>query len=391
MNKDIFCSAPWTSLFIDTNGEVKPCCASREPFGNIKNNTVAEIINGPKHLSVKQALLDGIKTKHCSYCYESEALSGDSTRSWFNNTTPVDNPQLKDYKLQMIDIRWSNFCNLRCLYCNPNSSSSIAEHWIQNDFVFLKTHNIQFDRTNKQSVRAWQSEIMQLVKDNILTIKEVYLLGGEPLLIKENLELINLITDQKVTLITNLSLDNTNNKIYKQLLTKPNVHWSISLENIGDKFEFIRNNASWKQIIHNIEELKKLEKNYSFTMQYCMYSAFDLYETLQKLKQYGNVDINLLIQPGLLVVTKFGEEICNLCIAQIEKVLNDKEMVEWLNVNNTEFLIQTKTTLSDANLVRDSTLPNLNQGFIDMQELNPGPHKFEDLWPEVWEILQRNK
>lgn len=385
MDKDVFCSAPWTSLFIDTNGEVKPCCASREPFGNIKNNTVTEIINGPKHLEVKQALLDGIKTKHCSYCYESEALSGDSTRSWFNNTTPAENPKLKDYTLQMIDIRWSNFCNLRCLYCNPNSSSSIAELWNQNEFTFLKEYKIQFERTNKQSVRQWQSEIMQLVKDNILTIKEVYLLGGEPLLIKENLELLELVTDQRVTLITNLSLDNTNNKIYKQLLSKPNVHWSISLENTGNKFEYIRNNASWKQIMHNVEELKRLEKNYSFTMQYCIYSAFDLYETFSVLQKLGNISVNYLVSPDSLVVTNHCTELQKLASLQINKVLNDKDMCVWLGDYNHSALTHLNTTL----LVDNSN--NLSKEFIDMQELNPGPHKFEDLWPDVWEILQRNK
>jgi hypothetical protein len=32
-------------------------------------------------------------------------------------------------------------------------------------------------------------------------------------------------------------LDNTNNKIYKKLLTKSNVDWGISIEQTGKKFE----------------------------------------------------------------------------------------------------------------------------------------------------------
>jgi radical SAM protein with 4Fe4S-binding SPASM domain len=197
---NIFCSAPWTSIFIDTNGDVKPCCSSTIPLGNIQKNTIDTIINGQLHLQIKQSLLGGVNHQHCSHCYKLEEKSGVSQRMWFNDYLPIDNVSLTKFELQMIDIRWSNNCNLRCLYCNAHSSSSIAE--------------LQGIGT-KLSVRAWQDEIMQLIKNNILTIREVYMLGGEPFLIKENLELLDQLTNQRITLFTNLSLDNTNNKIIK--------------------------------------------------------------------------------------------------------------------------------------------------------------------------------
>lgn len=355
---------------MDTNGEVKPCCAARVPFGNIKDNSIKEIINGKLHLEVKQALLDGVKHSHCSYCYEAEAASGDSTRHWFNQYTPVDNPALADYTLQMIDIRWSNHCNLRCLYCNPRSSSRIAELF-----------NIQ----EKLSVRQWQDEIMQMVRENILTIKHVYLLGGEPMLIKENLELLEMINDQEITLITNLALDNSANKIYAQLINKPNVIWSISLEHIGNKFEYIRNGANWNRVLENVNDLKHLRKNYYFTMQYCLYSALDLHEILTTLTNIANVSLNMLVAPGQLVVEYHCNKIRDIAITEINKVLSDTALCSKLHSDNIVMLQNIRQTIIS------SPPRSSSAAFIDYEQShNPGPHRFEDLWPEVWKILQED-
>lgn len=373
---DIFCSAPWTSIFIDTDGQVKPCCSAMIPFGNIRKNTVDKIINGPMHLEVKQALLDGVKHRHCSQCYELEERVGTSTRMWFNKYTPIDAPDLNEFSLQMIDIRWSNNCNLRCLYCNAHSSSSIAE-----------LQGI----SEKLSVRAWQDEIIQLVKDNILTIREVYMLGGEPLLIKENLDLLDQITDQRITLFTNLSLDNTKNKIYKKLLTKPNVDWGVSIEQIGEKFEYVRNNASWPLVKSNLIELNKQGKKCSLHLLYSLYSALDLYDTIAELQKYGKVSLNVLTDRDCLMVTNHSAEIRTLAVAQIDKVLADTVMFQQLDNTNQTILHSLRQALAVESkfspLIQAAIDKKKAMDFINFQKQNPGPHQFEDLWPDVWQLL----
>jgi radical SAM protein with 4Fe4S-binding SPASM domain len=364
---NIFCSAPWTSIFIDTDGDVKPCCSAMIPFGNIRKNTVDKIINGPIHLEVKQALLNGVKHRHCSQCYELEERLGTSTRMWFNQYTPIDAPNLNDFLLQMIDIRWSNNCNLRCLYCNAHSSSSIAE--------------LQGIST-KLSVRAWQDEIMQLVKDNILTIREVYMLGGEPFLIKENLELLDQLTDQRITLFTNLSLDNTNNKIYKKLLTNPNVDWGVSIEQTGKKFEYVRNGASWEVVKSNLIELNKQGKRCIFHLLYSLYSALDLYDTIAELQKYGKISLNLLTDRDCLIVTNHSAEIQKLAVEQIDKIIADTNMFRLLDDANQDILHLWHRTLQQPAIDK-----NKAKEFIKFQKENPGPHQFEDLWPDVWQLL----
>lgn len=366
---DIFCSAPWTSLFIDTTGEVRPCCAGNFPLGNINTNDVVDIINGPTHLAIKQGILNGVKQTHCENCYSAEQLSGDSTRLWFNRFTPITDPRLEQYDLQMIDIRWSNHCNLRCLYCGSRNSSSIAE------FQGIR---------EKKTIKNWQEQIMQLVRANILTIKEVFLLGGEPLLMKENLELVDQLTDQNIVIFTNLSTSVDNNKIFQKLLTKPNVGWHVSLEQTGKKFEFVRNNASWDLVLSNLHKLKDLNKRVAFTMQYCIYSAVDLHAVLKELTAIAPIKLAVLTNPESLNILNHVKEIKQLAIEEIDKIFNDQELLDKLQVDDKDILANIKT-----NLLEETTL-NVSQDFIKRQQFNPGPLQFKDLWPNIWDIVLKN-
>lgn len=363
---DVFCSAPWNSLYIETTGVVKPCCASKVPYGNIHEQPIDEIINGPIHLEVKRSLLEGRPHRHCQSCYQAEKSYGDSTRYWFNQHLPVDTPEIEDFKLQMIDIRWSNNCNLKCLYCSETFSSSIAE--------FRKIDQ-------KLSIRQWQDQVMQMIKNNIVHIKEVYLLGGEPLLIKENSELLDYLTDQRISVFTNLSLDNSKNPIYKKLLTKPNVSWEISLEQTGKKFEYVRNGASWDQVLKNYNDLKSQGKNVSFTMQYCIYSALDLHAVLTELKCHGTVVINLLLYPGYLALNGHCETIKKIAVSEIDRVISDANLIDWLGSDNLEKLLHIKTSIYDIKM------PDQSKRFVDNEKNIPGPVSFSELWPEAWRAI----
>ena len=58
-NSPTFCPAPWTSLNIDQAGEVSPCFHCVDMIGNIKKNTIQEVITGPIVTGMKQAMARG--------------------------------------------------------------------------------------------------------------------------------------------------------------------------------------------------------------------------------------------------------------------------------------------------------------------------------------------
>lgn len=50
------CSRPWTRLFIDTDGTVMPSCECTRPAGNVLENTIEEIWNGPAMRTYRQRI-----------------------------------------------------------------------------------------------------------------------------------------------------------------------------------------------------------------------------------------------------------------------------------------------------------------------------------------------
>ena len=61
-----YCNAPWVSAVIDSSGEVRPCFF-HPPIGNIHENTVTEIVNGPAALRFR-AHLDIPTNSICRSC-----------------------------------------------------------------------------------------------------------------------------------------------------------------------------------------------------------------------------------------------------------------------------------------------------------------------------------
>jgi MoaA/NifB/PqqE/SkfB family radical SAM enzyme len=64
------CRYPWMFLYIDTNGDVRPCCYASICFGNLLRQDFQSIWNGPQARQMRQNFLDNVipeacRNKHC--------------------------------------------------------------------------------------------------------------------------------------------------------------------------------------------------------------------------------------------------------------------------------------------------------------------------------------
>ncbi|MDQ0202465.1 radical SAM/SPASM domain-containing protein [Pectinatus haikarae] len=74
-NDALYCDLPWTTAFIETNGDVHICCLLSEvtpPIGNIKNNSFMEIWNAPVLQEIRKCCANNTvhplcKQASCSY------------------------------------------------------------------------------------------------------------------------------------------------------------------------------------------------------------------------------------------------------------------------------------------------------------------------------------
>lgn len=61
------CTDPWTTVFVKVNGDVAPCCWAR-PIGNLKQNTMEEIVAGELALTLRKQVLSGALPTDCVQC-----------------------------------------------------------------------------------------------------------------------------------------------------------------------------------------------------------------------------------------------------------------------------------------------------------------------------------
>ena len=277
----VFCPMPWTGLMYNMDGKVKNCIRSAGSIGNIRDNTIQEILTGDINLYTQKQMLAGKPALHCHTCYDLERgkkrLDIVSDRVFYMRelkSVPFDTYKLGNHDLRTVDVRWSNLCNFACVYCGPEFSSRWASEL-----------DLQPVKPTDQQVQQFKSYIM----DQAARLHHVYLAGGEPLLMKENLELLELLyrKNPDVNLRINTNLSRVDTQLFDMICRFKNVHWTISVETQGQQFEYIRWGGSWSDFQKNLDTVRKLDHKISFNMLYFLLNFRDLFDCVDHLRALG--------------------------------------------------------------------------------------------------------
>lgn len=288
-----YCASPWRGLHLNFEGHVKTCCAGHPTMLSKHNDdntladddrTIEEVLQSDAIKEVRASIKQGIlHPKYCEGCIKREDAGFGSERDWHNNISPdfdCSTASLDDYKPTLIDVRWNNTCNLACTYCTPYFSTKWA--------------SIKGESRN-QTIKADYQDIIDYIELHQDSVREVALVGGEPLMMKENDRLLDILPDDVlVTVITNMTTDFDIMPVPQKLLKRSKVGWSMSFDNIGDRFEYVRWGSSWEQFDKNVKTVVDRVKNSS---HYCgIQAVYNIYNCtrLCELKQYA-VEKNLNI------------------------------------------------------------------------------------------------
>ena len=239
------CSAPWRGLHIRTNGDILTCCAGATSLGNIHTDKLEDVLNGSVIKEVRQSIKDG--KLHQEYCKNCIAITKQNVRCELDWHNDINN----DFKLEEVDLdytyptlfdaRWNNTCNSSCVYCDETQSSKWAT--IKKAPAFVK--NIK----NKDYLTTF-------FENNKEKWRTISLVGGEPLMIKENMMILdNCEKDVPIMVITNLSSDLSTSKVFKKLMTFETVGWHLSFDNVGEHYDYVRQGSSWQVLNNNLKTL----------------------------------------------------------------------------------------------------------------------------------------
>ena len=346
-NKSI-CVLPWTGFQLEPSGEVKNCIISKEFIGNITDTKIKNIVHGEANTRLKEKMLADLKPNNCSGCYLQEKhrvdLSSISSRLYYlKEIGPKTDLKLleqpKDFSLKHVDLRWTNSCNQACVYCGPGLSSK----WAQELGV----------KVNSQ--KDVRKDVKDFVFENISNLQNVYLAGGEPMLMKENMEFLKLLKEKNpdCTIRVNTNLSTTQTGIFDLLVSFPNVHWTVSVETLGQEYEYIRHHGSWSDFEKNLTIIKKLKHKISFNMLHFILNYDSLFDCVDHFRGLGFHDNSFIIGP---LYTPTHLNILNLPTPMVEKVVERiKNLLEdkpegYLKNSYENLLLYYTTTKWDRNI-----------------------------------------
>jgi MoaA/NifB/PqqE/SkfB family radical SAM enzyme len=276
INKN-FCSVPWNLLHINPLGELNICTSSKfSSLGELNTSSIKEIHANPALLQLKADMLANNPIPSCSACHSQEnegdgVTSYKHLRNMYNEKflkQDVDYTDVSAFTFSALDLHWSSICDLKCVTCWAGQSSSIAQE------QGLPTHH------TKTSVAL---ELIDTIIENQYTLKEVYLSGGEPSLIKYNLNLLSRLEKRDDLLLrinTNMMWDQ-DNAIIQEALKFPKVLFTCSADNLYNKFEYIRRGAKWNRFVENLNYISNRENvEVRINSVFFVLNALDLVDTI---------------------------------------------------------------------------------------------------------------
>jgi len=372
--KKKYCAAPWRGLHINFRGDVKTCCAG-DPnmLGDLNTKSINEILQSDTMKEIRATLQTG--KMHDQYCYNciSAERYGRSERHWHNDVNPdFDSSQasLQEHSPSIIDVRWNITCNLACNYCGPYCSSK----WAQ----------IESEKAHDNGVRPYIQQVCDYVEQRKHSVREVALVGGEPLLLKENHYLLDVIPDDCiVTLITNTSVEFEKNAIVAKLMKRKKVSWSMSFDNVGDRFEYVRYGADWNMLDHNARLINSWKDRGHWNGIHAVYNLYNC-TRLRELREYADsIDTQILwqtlYQPEYLDPTRHDDTVKRLALEEIDLYIQEFDLTN----QEKNFFDLVKQNLN--NITVNPLTNEFKTHIVQMEQTfhNDRTTTFEELWPEL--------
>lgn len=318
LRNDGYCVLPFNHMNLHPNGNVSICCVAKmdgpdsgfakDNNGNIlnlKTNTIDEMFNSYSVKKVREEMLEQKYPSACEGCYKIEQFGGKSRRVTENN-------RWKNYeepKLEFLDVRLSNLCNLKCLMCYPDSSSSLVSDYKEwsDQLPFMTKNDANFEH-----FQWFNEDIIDQLYEHKDSLKYLYINGGEPFIMPMQWKLLEKLIEWDVAKNIHISY-NTNCTTYEESFSDYWKHFKVvtvgcSIDAVGDKNKFIRYPNDWEKSNQTIRKL--LENPYIQSMNITcsiqwlnapyLPEFYDWAVPLTEIKQHTSINQNFIVFPEYL-------------------------------------------------------------------------------------------
>lgn len=271
---------PFTGLATREDGAVKVCCRSA-PIGFIQDSSLEEIWNNKTMQTVRRQVLNNERPDVCKPCFDLEDQGVESLRQRHINgvipearinlypATPLQ--EIMPFEFPTMEIKLNNLCNLKCRMCNPLDSTNWKD-WDQVVPFYKKENNFLVPtiegivKTPGQYIGAfddtdnWWTSFEKLLPH----FRRVEFAGGEPLMDPQHYKILDMLKPYAKNIEIKYATNGTTLGISKGRTIHDywphfrSVAVNVSLDGIGNVYNYIRGNSDWNTVVQNIKEIQQI-------------------------------------------------------------------------------------------------------------------------------------
>lgn len=302
----VMCRFKWDYPIVNMmSGHIRGCC--RTPKQVLTEEQLARygknaIMNLPYERERRLEKLRGVTHADCQSCLHLESQGASAPRTgtenfmldYWNRREPfsepkakwkekfqailareltIDSPEVYSHHPSMLEIVLGNICDLKCTYCSAHYSTQWAKELIDYGEMSKETYNHEFpDAPESLNKVFWE----WFYDEARYSLKRINFLGGEPTYIPKFYTFLDQLIlaykdlDQKLSwpvelgVITNLNCTEPTLNKFTDRFTALTEQFSLriepSMEALGTRAEYIRQNLSWETFERNIHTILQFAK-----------------------------------------------------------------------------------------------------------------------------------
>ena len=289
-----FCLAPYLHFDFDQSGELHSCYAGKRNLGNWKVNSVYKEFNSEAYQKLRHAQKIGdvdATWPNCNNCIKHEnhkvesdrlrnlrnkymELGHDGFKSLIEKISKLDIANVDVPEYDFVEVRLSNYCNLRCMHCDHRSSTQWLNALTNEDFYqgakesgasihpdANPSNMMKFFSDHQPTKTTNFDEMIKVMqKSKLITFS-----GGEPFLDPNYFPLMNEVikspscAEKTLDIHTNLNISNIEKHFnHWEKFETVNIYASIDVP--PSTYAYFRRLGDWNTVEKNIKIIQEFAK-----------------------------------------------------------------------------------------------------------------------------------
>jgi sulfatase maturation enzyme AslB (radical SAM superfamily) len=238
------------------------------------------------------------------------------------------------FEIPTMELKLNNLCNLKCRMCHPMDSTS-WDDWEEIEEFYTKKESFLVPAIKLYNLKEkpyldkftdnpnWWDSFIKLLP----FFRRVEFAGGEPLTDPTHYRILEMLQPYgdniEIKYATNLtSLGKGKRNIFAYWPAFKSIAVNVSIDGLGDSYEYIRGNAKWNDLIDNIKRIKQIPNIKRIVGSVAVQVSNVL--ILDKMMEYFLNDLeivfytNLVNYPSILSVQTLPRELKNLATERLQ-------------------------------------------------------------------------